>query len=117
MRLLLRIVINAAALALAATVVEGFTVSGAYAAIIAAIILGILNALVRPILVFLTLPVTIVTLGLFVFVINGFMVWLMASMVKGIEVAGFLPALMVALILWAIGVITSWLLVEDPKTP
>lgn len=113
MRLLLRIVINAAALALAATVVQGFSVSGPYAALVAAIILGLLNALVRPILIFLTLPVTVVTLGLFLFIINGLMVWLMASIVKGIEVAGFAPALMVALILWAVGVLTNWLLIDE----
>lgn len=113
MRLLLRIVINAAALALAAILVQGFSVSGPYSALIAAVILGLLNALVRPILILLTLPVTVVTLGFFLFIINGLMVWLMASMVKGIEVTGFPAAIMVALILWAVGVLTNWLLAEE----
>jgi putative membrane protein len=115
MRLLLRIVCNAAALALAATFVEGVTVSGPYAALIAAVVLGVLNALVRPLLIFLTLPVTVLTLGLFVFVINALMVWLMSSMVKGIEIDGFAPALMVALLLWIVGTLTNWLLVSGEE--
>jgi len=66
-----------------------------------------LNALVRPILLLLTLPLTLVTLGLFSFVINGLMVWFMSSFVKGVQVAGFLPALMVSLFLWAVGTLTN----------
>jgi putative membrane protein len=84
---------------------------------VAAVILGILNALVRPILIFLTLPVTIITLGLFIFVINALMVALMASIVKGIELSGFLPALMVALVLWAVSTLTNLLLEDLRPTP
>jgi putative membrane protein len=79
-------------------------------ALIAALVLGLLNAIVRPVLIILTLPVNILTLGLFTFVINGLLIWFMSTFVKGVEVSGFLPALFVALILWAVGVLTNWLL-------
>lgn len=107
MKLILRWLINAVALLAATQLVAGFHVSSFYAALIAALVLGLLNALVRPLLILLTLPLTIVTLGLFTFVINALMVWFMSSFVKGVEVTGFLPALMVSLILWAVGTLTG----------
>src|SRR3989339_738581 len=110
MRLLLRWIINALALLTLNQFVAGFHVESFYAAVIAALVLGLLNAVVRPILIVLTLPVTIVTLGLFTFVINAGLIWFMSSFVKGVEVAGFLPALVVAIILWAVSTLTSWML-------
>ncbi len=110
MRLLLRWLINALALLALNQFVAGFHVESFYAAVIAALVLGLLNAVVRPILIVLTLPVTIVTLGLFTFVINAGLIWFMSSFVKGVEVAGFLPALVVAIILWAVNTLTSWVL-------
>lgn len=110
MRLLLRWLINALTLLALNEFVAGFHVESFYAAIIAALVLGLLNAVVRPILIVLTLPVTIVTLGLFTFVINAGLIWFMSSFVKGVEVAGFLPALVVAIILWAVSTLTSWIL-------
>ncbi|NBS68357.1 phage holin family protein [bacterium] len=107
MKLLLRWFINAVALLAATQIISGFQVDSFYAALIAALVLGLLNALVRPLLLLLTLPLTIVTLGLFTFVINALMVWFMSSFVKGVEVAGFWPALMVSLILWAVGTLTN----------
>ncbi len=107
MKLILRWLINAAALLAATQIVAGFHVDTFYAALIAALVLGLLNALVRPVLILLTLPLTVVTLGLFTFVINALMVWFMSSFVKGVEVNGFWPALMVALILWAVGTLTG----------
>ncbi|KKW30393.1 MAG: putative membrane protein [Candidatus Uhrbacteria bacterium GW2011_GWD2_52_7] len=110
MRLLLRWLINALALLALNQFVAGFHVESFYAAVIAALVLGLLNAIVRPVLIVLTLPVTIVTLGLFTFVINAGLIWFMSSFVKGVEVAGFLPALVVAIILWAVSTLTSWML-------
>jgi putative membrane protein len=107
MSLILRWVINAVALLAATQIVSGFHVDTFYAALIAALVLGLLNALIRPLLILLTLPLNVVTLGLFTFVINALLVWFMSSFVKGVEVAGFWPALMVALILWAVGTLTS----------
>lgn len=98
MSIIIRILITALALFVAAYFVPGIVVEGLYAAIIAAIILGVLNLLARPILVILTLPITILTLGLFLFVINAVIFWFVASFVDGFSVDGFLPALLGSLI-------------------
>lgn len=113
MKLLLRWVITALVLLAATQFVTGFHVANFYAALIAALVLGLLNAIVRPVLVVLTLPVTVVTLGLFLFVINGLLIWFMSSFVKGVTVEGFLPALFVAILLWATGVVTNFFLKTD----
>lgn len=86
-----------------------------YAALIAALVLGLLNAIVRPVLILLTLPINILTLGLFTFVINAGLIWFMSTFVKGVVVDGFLPALLVAIILWAVGTLTSWFLHTDKE--
>lgn len=112
MKLLLRWVINALTLLACTQIIAGFHVSTFYSALVAALILGLLNAVIRPILILLTLPVTIVTLGLFTFVINGLLVWFMATFVKGVSVSGFLPALMVGILMWAVSTITSWFFKE-----
>lgn len=113
MRLLLRWLINALALLVATKFIAGFQVDTFYAAVIAALVLGLLNAIVRPLLVILTLPVTILTLGLFTFFINAMLVWFMSSFVKGVHIDGFLPALLVAIFLWAVSTVTSWFLKHD----
>ena len=90
--ILFRWVINAVALIVVANVVPGFGVESFYNALIAALILGLVNALVRPLFFILTLPITILTLGLFTFVINAFMIWLVSTIVEGFVVEGFVPA-------------------------
>ncbi len=112
-KLLLRWVINASALLAATQLIHGFIVETWYAALVAAAVLGLLNALVRPILFVLTLPLTVVTLGLFSFVINGLLMWFMSSFVKGVSIAGFWPALMAALFVWAVSVLTGAFLHSD----
>lgn len=112
MKLILRWFINALTLLAATQIIAGFHVSTFYAALVAALVLGLLNAVIRPILVILTLPVNIVTLGLFTFVINGALVWFMATFVKGVSVSGFLPALMVGILTWVVSTLTSWFLRE-----
>ena len=98
--------------------IAGFHVESFYAALIAAFVLGLLNAIVRPVLILLTLPVNLITLGLFTFVINALLVWFMSTFVKGVEVTGFLPALMAALFLWAVGTLVNGLLKEaDERAP
>lgn len=77
-------------------------VTGVAPALAAAFVLGIVNALIRPVLIILSLPVQVLTLGLFTFVINGFMLWLVARVVGGFHIAGFWPAV-VASILLSIG--------------
>jgi len=90
----------------AAKFVDGVNVAGLYTAIIVAVMLGILNVLVRPLLVALTLPITILTLGLFLLVLNGFLFYFVGTIVKGFEVTGFMPAILgaciVSLVSWGI---------------
>lgn len=103
MRILIYIVVTALSLLLVAEFVPGIEVSNFYVALIAAIVLGLLNMLVRPVLVLLTFPITLVTLGLFIFVINAFLFWIVASFVEGFSVAGFLPALIGSLLVSLVG--------------
>jgi len=104
--LLLVWLINALALLALPYVVPSVQVDSFMTALVAALLLGLANALIRPVLVVLTLPVTLVTLGLFVFVINALLFWLVASFVKGFAVAGFwsafFGAIVYALISWAV---------------
>lgn len=93
MKLIARWLLLAAALLLVANVYSGVSVDGYAAAMLAALVLGALNTLVRPLLVVLTLPVTVVTLGLFLFVINALMFWAAAELLNGLRVAGFGAAL------------------------
>lgn len=93
MKLIVRWLLLAAALLLVAHLFAGVTVTSFGSALIAAFVLGLFNTLVRPLLVLLTLPVTILTLGLFLFVINALMFWAAASVLDGFAVAGFWWAL------------------------
>lgn len=110
MKLLFRWLINAVALIAVANIVPGFGVDTFYTALIAALVLGLVNALIRPILLILTLPINILTLGLFTFVINALMVWLASTIVSGFTVEGFVPAFVAALFLWAVSLGTNWLI-------
>ena len=110
MKLILRWVINAGALLLLASYLPGITVSGWYAALVTALVLGLVNALIKPVLVLLTLPVNILTLGLFTLVINALLFWFVASVVKGFGVAGFWPAFWGALIMSLVSWLVSGLL-------
>lgn len=112
MKILLRILMNAVALLVITRIIDGFEVESFYYALVAAIVIGILNAIVRPLLLLLTLPITIITLGLFSFVINAFIIWFASTFLEGFMVSGFIPALFGALILWAVGVLTNWFITD-----
>jgi putative membrane protein len=105
LKLIVRWLLLAAALLLVAHLYPGVTVSSFGSAMIAALVLGLLNTLVRPLLVLLTLPVTLLTLGLFLFVINALMFWSAASLLDGFAVAGFAAALIGSLIYSACGMV------------
>ena len=98
MKIILRWLLLAAALLLVAHLYPGVVIASFGSAMIAALVLGLLNTLLRPILVLLTLPVTVVTLGLFLFVINALMFYFAASMLQGFRVTGFTAALIGSLI-------------------
>lgn len=98
MKILTRIIVTAFALLLVARFVPGIHVEGLLPAIIAAFFIGLLNVLVRPVLVLLTLPITILSLGLFIFVINAGLFLFVASFVDGFSVSNFWTALLGSLI-------------------
>jgi putative membrane protein len=101
---LIRLVINALGLWLAATIVAGIRIDGTGTLILAALLMGIVNALVKPVAVVLTLPITIVTLGIFLLVVNAAMFALVAWMLPGFSVSGFWAALFG----WLIVSVVSW---------
>jgi putative membrane protein len=106
MRLLLTWLINAAALMALPYLMHSVTVDNFGTALVAALVLGLVNTLIRPVLVLLTLPVTLVSLGLFILIINAFLFWLVAQLVGGFHVAGFgsafLAAILYSIISWAL---------------
>ncbi len=103
MKLLIRLLINALAILLIAYLVPGVAVTGFYTALIVAVVLGLLNLVIKPLILLLTLPITIITLGLFTFVINALLFWFVGTVVKGFSVEGFVPAFLGALILTVVG--------------
>ena len=98
MWLLLHWLLNALALLIVAYVVPGVSVRSPVVALVAAVLLGLANAVVRPVLVLLTLPVTILTLGLFLLVINGLLFWAVSGLTNGFEVHGLWPGVLGALV-------------------
>jgi putative membrane protein len=105
MKMIVRWMLLAAALLLVAHLYPGVTVASFSSALWAALVLGLLNTLVRPLLVLLTLPVTLLTLGLFLFVINALMFWAAASLLEGLNVAGFGAALIGSLLYSVCGMV------------
>lgn len=107
MSLIVRWVLNTLALFLVVTIVPGYTYGGWVTLAIAALVLGLLNAIVRPILFVLTLPITVVTLGLFLIVLNAIMLELTAWLVPGFDIEGFLWAMVGALVLSIVSLVTD----------
>jgi putative membrane protein len=108
--------LNSLALIAVASFVPGIQVDGFMAAFVAALVLGLVNTLIRPIFLVLTLPVTVFTLGLFILVINGLMFWFAGSILRGFVVDGFWPAVMGAVLYsifsWALSSAATQLLVR-----
>lgn len=113
--LILRWLINAIALLLVAKYVPGFVIGSTYTALVLVVVLGLINAVIRPVFILLTLPINVLTLGLFTFVINAAMLMLASTVVKGFEVQSFSAALAAAIILWLISFVTNLLLASDKK--
>jgi putative membrane protein len=107
--LLVRLIINAALLLVVARLVPGLYVDGWGSAFIGAVLLGLVNFFIRPVMVILTLPLTIVTLGLFLLIVNALMLWLVSRLIPGIHLRGFgsaiLGSLVLSLLNWAISAI------------
>ena len=109
MKLLVLWLVNALALMAVAYLLPGITVASFITALIAALVLGLVNAVIRPILVLLTLPATLLTLGLFIFVINGLLFWFVGSFISGFVVAGFwwgvIGAIAYSVVSWALSAV------------
>jgi len=105
MKIIVRWLLLAAALLLVAYLYPGVAVTSFGSAMIAAFVIGVFNTLLRPVLVLLTLPVTLLTLGLFLFVINALMFWAAAQVLDGFAVNGFVAALIGSLIYSLIGMV------------
>jgi len=111
MRFLARVLLNALAIGVAAWLVPGVQLSGPVPAVIAGVLLGLVNALVKPILIILTLPFTLLTLGFFLFVVNAICFGLTAALVPGFDLTGFsaafLGALVVTLVSWVVSALIA----------
>lgn len=106
---LLHLLLTAGAILIVANIVSGVQVSGFGAALIGALVLGLVNAIVKPVMIVLTLPLTILTLGLFLFVLNALMLWLVSAVVPGFQIRGFWAALVGSLLLTLLNIIIDWL--------
>ena len=110
MNIVLRLLFTALALLVAAYFVPGIEVSGLYIALITAVVLGLVNLIIRPVLFVLTLPITLITFGLFSFVINAALFLFVASFIDGFAVDGFLSALLGSLVVSVMSAIANKLI-------
>ena len=115
MRLVLHWVLSAVAVWIVAHIVPGIYVSGPVAALVAALVIGLINATLGLLLKILTFPLTLLTLGLFWFVINALMLELASQFVRGFEVRGFIPALIGAVMLSLVSSVLHWLIGPSRK--
>ena len=109
-QLIAKILVNGAALMFTSNLIDGIYVDGLGSVSIAAIILGIVNAVIRPLLLILTLPLNVFTLGLFTFVINGLVLKTVAGVVAGFDIVGMWPAIIGAIILSVVSTVLNWLI-------
>ncbi|MFZ7101310.1 MAG: phage holin family protein [Peptococcaceae bacterium] len=107
-----RWILNGAALIFTSFIIGGIAVHGILAALFAALVLGIVNAIIRPVIIFLTLPINLLTLGLFTLIINGFMLKITGTVVNGFDVHGFWAATIGAIILSLISSILNALVTD-----
>lgn len=105
---LIRLFVTALALGIASAIVPGLTITGFWTLLGAAFLLGLVNAVIRPILIILTLPITLLTLGLFLWVINAAMLGLVAAMMDGFAISGFFSSLLASLVVSLVSWMASW---------
>lgn len=105
--ILIKWIINSLAMLIVTYTVRGIEVAGSMTAIVAAFILGVINAFLRPLIILITLPVNIFTLGIFTFFINGFLFYMVSKIVKGFVITGFWPAFFGSLLFSAISFLLS----------
>ncbi|MCL7970494.1 MAG: phage holin family protein [marine benthic group bacterium] len=113
MKLILRWLINAAALYVAVRIVPGIEATDTNAILIAAVVIGLINATLKPLAVLLTLPLTVLTLGLFYLVVNGAMLYLTAALTPGFQLAGFGSAVLGAIVISIVGMLLGGLVGDE----
>ena len=113
--ILVRTLIIALGLGLASVLIPGVQITGAGTLIVAALLLGLVNAIIRPLFILLTLPFTLLTLGLFLLVVNAAMFGLVAAMLDGFAVSGFFAALFGAIIVSLVSMVASWTIGPDGR--
>ena len=113
--LLIKWIINSLAILIVTYIVKGIEVASPVTAIVAAFVLGIINAFLRPLIILITLPINIFTFGLFTFFINGFLFYVVSKVVKGFVITGFWPAFFGALLFSAISFLLSLLITKEGR--
>ena len=113
--LLIKWIINSLAILIVTYIVKGIEVASPVTAIVAAFVLGIINAFLRPLIILITLPINIFTFGLFTFFINGFLFYVVSRVVKGFVITGFWPAFFGALLFSAISFLLSLLITKEGR--
>ena len=108
MALLLRWVISAASILIVSYLGVGIRVSGISSALLAALVLGLVDLIVRPVLLFVTLPINVLTFGLFIFVVNGILLLIVGAIVKGFTVNGILGAIVASILIGVIGTVLQF---------
>lgn len=111
----IRWLVSAIALAITAWIIKGIEIHGIFSLLIATLVLGILNAIIRPILLILTLPINILSLGIFTFVINAIMLKITASVVEGFEIHGFWAAFVGAIFMSIISTLLTYFVSDRGK--
>lgn len=106
MKILIRLLVNILALVIVAYLVPGFTLDTLMAALVAAVVIGIINTLIKPIIQLLALPITLITFGIFAFIINVALLWLASFIVAGFQIDGFFTAVIASIVLSLV----SWFL-------
>jgi len=107
--LFMRILINAIAVLVVAKVMPGIEISSALALFLTVIVLAVLNALLKPILIFVTIPVTVLTVGLFLFIINGVILYLTSIIVDGFMISSFFIAIIASILISIVASVINWL--------
>lgn len=107
MNILISLVLNALALLATAYIVPGFHVAGFEAAILAAIVLGVVNTFIKPVLGLIALPLTIITLGMFSFIVNAVVLFIAATVVRGLTIDGWVPAILGAIVLSVVSTVLN----------
>ncbi len=109
MSLIISLLLNALSLYIGSLIIEGVQLTGVWAAVIAGVLLGAANFIVKPILKILTMPITVLTLGLFLLIVNALVILLVDYFVDGFEITGFLPAILLGILIWVLNLIYGML--------